>query len=161
MHFLSSHSFLLSILLLHSGNHVLGAPNPKPRAECTPAVHSFDYVIVGGGTAGLVLANRLTENADINVAVIEAGTNPEVLAGNLTQVPGYAGQLYLNAAELNWGFSVTPQEVFTRLAAKSAIGLLTRLSGSLEPNCLVHARKSGRLLPLLYSPVLEREHARD
>lgn len=33
----------------------------------------FDYVIVGGGTAGLVLANRLTENPAIHVAVIEAG----------------------------------------------------------------------------------------
>ncbi|KAI7779196.1 hypothetical protein LA080_001268 [Diaporthe eres] len=110
MRSLSSHSFLLSTLLLHSGNHVLGAPSPKPRADCAPAVRTFDYVIVGGGTAGLVLANRLTENADINVAVIEAGTSPEDVAGNLTQVPGYAGELYGNAAELNWGFSTTPQE---------------------------------------------------
>ncbi|KKY29351.1 putative glucose-methanol-choline oxidoreductase [Diaporthe ampelina] len=74
------------------------------------SVRTFDYVIVGGGTAGLVLANRLTENADINVAVIEAGTSPEDVAGNLTQVPGYAGELYGNAGELNWGFSTTPQE---------------------------------------------------
>lgn len=121
MRSLSSHSFLLSTLLLHSGNHVLGAPSPKPRAECTPAVQTFDYVIVGGGTAGLVLANRLTENADINVAVIEAGTSPEDVAGNLTQVPGYAGELYGNAAELNWGFSTTPQEVFEGLTLKGVI----------------------------------------
>ncbi|CAO1622376.1 unnamed protein product [Sympodiomycopsis kandeliae] len=33
----------------------------------------FDYVIVGGGTAGAVLANRLTENANVSVAVIEGG----------------------------------------------------------------------------------------
>ena len=33
----------------------------------------YDYVIVGGGAAGCVLANRLTENPQINVAVIEAG----------------------------------------------------------------------------------------
>jgi len=121
MRSLSSHSFLLSTLLLHSGNHVLGAPSPKPRAECTPAAQSFDYVIVGGGTAGLVLANRLTENADINVAVIEAGTSPEVVAGNLTQVPGYAGELYGNAAELNWGFSVIPQEVIKGPTLKGVI----------------------------------------
>ncbi|SNX86062.1 related to Glucose oxidase [Melanopsichium pennsylvanicum] len=33
----------------------------------------FDYVIAGGGTAGLALAGRLTEEPDITVAVIEAG----------------------------------------------------------------------------------------
>ena len=35
--------------------------------------HSYDYVICGGGTAGLVLAARLTENPDVTVGVIEAG----------------------------------------------------------------------------------------
>jgi choline dehydrogenase len=33
----------------------------------------FDYVIIGGGTAGLVLAARLTENPDVQVVVLEAG----------------------------------------------------------------------------------------
>jgi hypothetical protein len=33
----------------------------------------FDYIIVGGGTAGAVLANRLTQDSDVSVAVIEGG----------------------------------------------------------------------------------------
>lgn len=33
----------------------------------------FDYIIVGGGTAGAVLANRLTQDQDVSVAVIEGG----------------------------------------------------------------------------------------
>ncbi|KAF2097109.1 alcohol oxidase [Rhizodiscina lignyota] len=39
------------------------------------ASQTFDYVVVGGGTAGLVVAARLSENPDVSVAVIEAGAN--------------------------------------------------------------------------------------
>lgn len=35
----------------------------------------YDYVVVGGGTAGCVVAARLTENPNITVGVIEAGAN--------------------------------------------------------------------------------------
>lgn len=35
----------------------------------------FDYVIAGGGTSGLVVASRLTEDPSIRVIVLEAGTN--------------------------------------------------------------------------------------
>lgn len=37
----------------------------------------YDYVIVGGGTAGCVLANRLTEDSGVSVAVIEGGKTDE------------------------------------------------------------------------------------
>lgn len=42
---------------------------PRVLADAT-----YDYVIIGGGTAGLTLAARLTEDNFASVAVIEAGT---------------------------------------------------------------------------------------
>lgn len=37
--------------------------------------HDYDFIICGGGTAGLVVAARLTENEDVSVGVLEAGTS--------------------------------------------------------------------------------------
>lgn len=76
----------------------------------------FDYVIVGAGPGGLVMANRLTENPNVSVAVIEAGTWPEDVVGNWSEVPAYNGNFDLVSANsipsgVDWGFLTTPQSV--------------------------------------------------
>jgi len=44
-----------------------------PAVVVTAANDDYDYVIVGGGTSGLVVANRLSEDAGTSVLVVEAG----------------------------------------------------------------------------------------
>ncbi|KAJ4865067.1 GMC oxidoreductase domain-containing protein [Trichoderma breve] len=69
-------------------------------------VDFFDYIILGGGTAGLTVANRLTEDADIKVLVIEAGQDRTSDA--LVQTPGLVLGMY-GKPEYDWNFSSTPQ----------------------------------------------------
>ena len=53
---------------------------------------TYDYVVVGGGTAGLVTARRLAANSSFSVAVIEAGGFCELDNGNYSEIPGFASQ---------------------------------------------------------------------
>ena len=59
---------------------------------------TFDYVVVGGGTAGLTIANRLSEHH--TVAVIEAGGFYEIENSNLTEVP--ANDVYYLGKDPLW-----------------------------------------------------------
>ncbi|KAI1099456.1 putative GMC oxidoreductase [Jackrogersella minutella] len=67
--------------------------------------HSFDFVIVGGGTAGLVLANRLSEHPNQRVLVLEAGSD---LTGDLRIITPAFFQILLGS-KADWGFQTHPQ----------------------------------------------------
>ena len=66
----------------------------------------FDYVIVGAGSAGCVLANRLSADPSIKVCLIEAGKKDSSL---LIRMPAGVGQLIDGAGGYNWGFHTEPQ----------------------------------------------------
>lgn len=77
---------------------------------------TYDYVVIGGGTAGLTVASRLVEQNAGSVAVLEAGSFYEISSGNQSEVPGY-GYMYSgkNVDDwqplIDWGYITVPQKV--------------------------------------------------
>ncbi|HTR01248.1 MAG TPA: GMC family oxidoreductase N-terminal domain-containing protein [Candidatus Acidoferrum sp.] len=65
----------------------------------------FDYVIIGAGTAGCVLANRLSADAKTSVCLIEAGPPDNTI---LTKIPSFVGTLLFHP-RYSWGYKSTPQ----------------------------------------------------
>ncbi|KAE9364456.1 GMC oxidoreductase [Stipitochalara longipes BDJ] len=70
----------------------------------------FDFIVVGGGTAGLVVAARLTEKPNVHVGVLEAG--PTHLNDPLIMTPALYSQTVGNP-EYDWLHRTTPQEGFS------------------------------------------------
>ncbi|KAJ7148660.1 aryl-alcohol oxidase [Mycena crocata] len=67
---------------------------------------AYDFVIVGGGTAGNVVASRLSENPNFRVLVLEAGVSNEGVLDSI--IPFFVGNL-LGPTIYEWNYTTTPQ----------------------------------------------------
>ncbi|RYO11758.1 hypothetical protein AA0121_g9704 [Alternaria tenuissima] len=114
-----------------------------------PAQNStFDYVIIGGGTAGSVVAARLVEDSNVSVAVIEAGGYADLVNGNLSRVPGYSDRFEdtdggdwesgNRQPGIDWGFVSEPEVALGGRKIHEAQG--RNLGGSSVRNALIYHR---------------------
>lgn len=65
----------------------------------------FDYIVIGGGSAGCVVASRLSENPNANVLLLEAGPEPRTM---WIRMPAGVGKL-LFPGKYNWGYFSEPE----------------------------------------------------
>ena len=94
-----------------------GRPNGKPGGKlnqglleyfssvCVKKKMDFDYIIVGAGSSGSVMAARLSEDGKNKVLLLEAGGSdrrPKIL------VPGYSMLKIYGDPQYDWGFTSEP-----------------------------------------------------
>lgn len=129
---------LRCFLATPSGRVLCSYYSAWPAAKMSP---SFHYVIVGAGSAGCVLANRLSENKDESVLLLEAG--PKDLLLNSTR---FSWKIHMPAAltynlcndKYNWFYHTTPQRHMDRRVMYWPRGRVWGGSSSL--NAMVYIR---------------------
>lgn len=105
-----------------------------------PESSSYDYIVIGGGTSGLTVANRLSEDPNVNVLIIEAGdsvlNNP-----NVTTVDGY-GLAF--GTEIDWQYQSVNQtyagNVPQVLRAGKALAGTSAINGTYRRQHIVGSR---------------------
>ena len=73
-------------------------------------MNEFDYIILGAGSAGCVLAGRLSENPNHKVCLIEAGSKDKDVRIHVPALFAYMGP----TSKMNWGFETEPQKGFAK-----------------------------------------------
>jgi choline dehydrogenase len=93
----------------------------------------FDYIVVGAGSAGCVIANRLSEESDVSVLLLEAGAEdirPEI------HDPSKWGLLL--GSEVDWGYQTETEQGFAGRQINCNRGKV--LGGSSSINAMIYVR---------------------
>ncbi|XP_057671734.1 glucose dehydrogenase [FAD, quinone]-like [Diorhabda carinulata] len=104
------------------------------------ANQTYDFIVIGSGPSGAVIANRLSEVPEWNVLLIEAGTVPSVL----TDIPAICGSWQFTGYD--WGYWTQPQHQFCKGCIKNSLkyGHGKVLGGTSIINFMIHVRGNRR-----------------
>jgi choline dehydrogenase len=97
------------------------------------ATKTYDYIIVGAGSAGCVLAARLTENSSANVLLLEAG-GPDT--AREIRIPAAFSKLF--KTEVDWNYSTEPEPYLNNRKLYWPRGKV--LGGSSSINAMIYIR---------------------
>ena len=95
---------------------------------------SYDYIVVGAGTAGCIMAARLSEDPGVNVLLVEAGGSDRSL---FITMPGALPFVYQNT-KINWGHRSGPEPHLNGKIIDEKAGKV--IGGSSSINAMIYNR---------------------
>jgi len=128
---------LIGFIIFNSPKNKLGIfhSNLGKKLVNNQGQEMYDFIIIGAGTSGSILANRLSFNRNVSVLLLEAGG---VDADFRVKIPALFSQNF--ETENDWGFYTTPQESKGNYSIFVPSGKL--LGGSSSINAMIYLRGS-------------------
>ena len=103
-------------------------------------MEEYDIIIIGAGTAGCVLANRLSEDPNISILLLEAGDNNN--SDERIYTPGLQTQLFRNPS-FDWDYESEPQSGINGRTMKHPRGKMLGGSSAINSFALVYPSAAG------------------
>lgn len=100
---------------------------------------SFDIIVVGGGTAGCVIASRLSENTSLRILLLEAGSDNNNDPKVLTPLRSFE---MLGDATYDWNYRTSPQQCANGRIFNQTRGRMLGGSSAINSNSLVYPNEA-------------------